>query len=48
MVQYGLNAGVKNICKAHAILHILKMKGTWGAATQTIPKKQNKQNIFEN
>ena len=40
MVQHGLNEGVQNIYKTNAKLHILKMKGTPGAATKWIPKNK--------
>ena len=41
MVQHGLSEGVKNIYKTNAILHILKMKASPGAATKTSPKNKN-------
>ena len=48
MVQHGLNEGVKNMYKTNAILHILKMKGTPGAATKTSPKNKMSKNMFKN
>ena len=48
MVQHGLDEGVKNIYETNAILHILKMKGTFGEAIETIPKNKISKKSFEN
>ena len=48
MVQHGVDEGVKNIYKTNAILHILKMKGTFGEAIKTIPKNKISKKSFEN
>ena len=40
MVQHGVDEGVNNIYKTNAILHIFKMKSTFGAAIKTIPKNK--------
>ena len=48
MVQHGLNEGVKHMYKTNAILFLLKMKGTPGAATKWIPKNTISTKSFEN
>ena len=48
MVQHGLNEGVKHIYKTNAILHVLKVKGTPGAATKWIPMSKICKKTFEN
>ena len=48
MVQHGLTEGVHNIYKTNAKLHILKMKGTQGAATKTSPKNKMSKKRFKN
>ena len=48
VVQHRVDEGVKNIYKANAVLHVLKMKGTFEAATQTMLKNKISNKSFEN
>ena len=48
MVQHGVDEGVKNIYKTNAILHILKMKGTFGEAIKTMPNNKISKKSLEN
>ena len=48
MVQHGVDEGINNMYKTHAIMHMFKVKCTPGAATKWIPKSKICKKTFEN